>query len=226
MQAHATSAGEEPRRWRTQARENLADVAHSRILDLILSRQIQAGETLQERRLADWLDISRTPVREALNRLEIEGVVRRRGKALIVHEITMREMMEVFAVREQLETFAASLAADRVQHTDIAAIEDKVRSLMQTDPAPAVHWGVDDDLHALIAEAGGNRVLARYIADLRLRTRMFDLERLPERFVPGCEEHLAILEALNGGDADAAVAAMRTHIRNARHAVLDTLARY
>ncbi len=213
--------------WTTPGRGSLAETARSRILDLVLSRQVRAGEPLQERRLADWLEMSRTPVREALNHLEVEGVVRRQGKALIVHEITTREMMEIFAVREQLEGFAVRLATPSVDLAEVERLQAQVRGLT-TDPAPPPqeHWAVDDALHDLPAKAAGNTILARYIADLRLRTRIFDMERLPDRFRPGCEEHLVILNAMHRRDAEAAVAAMQAHIRNARSAILEKLAQY
>jgi len=217
----------EPETWKGGARENLATIAHSRILDLILSRRLKARDVLQERPLAEWLDMSRTPVREALNRLEAEGVIQRQGKALILHEITIKEMMEVFAVREQLEVLAARLAAERAAISEIEQLERSVRDLMkQKSPPSNEHWSIDDSLHALVSRASDNQILVRYISDLRLRTRMFDIERLPDRFLPGCQEHLAILEALKARDSEAAVSAMQTHIQNSRQAILTKLSEY
>jgi DNA-binding GntR family transcriptional regulator len=216
-----------PETWKGGTRENLATIAHSRILDLILSKRLKARDVLQERPLAEWLDMSRTPVREALNRLEAEGVIQRQGKALILHEITIKEMMEVFAVREQLEVLAARLAAERAAISEIEQLERSVRDLMkQKSPPPNEHWSIDDSLHALVSRASDNQILVRYISDLRLRTRMFDIERLPDRLLPGCREHLAILEALKARDPEAAVSAMQKHIQNSRQAILTKLSEY
>ena len=81
----------------------------------------------------------------------------------------------------------------------------------------------DRDFHAAIAEASGNPVLATTISDLRKRTAMFRLGRLPERVDQVCDEHLAILDALASGDGEAARTAMQSHIDNVRAHLLQRL---
>ena len=201
-----------------------AERARSAILDLIVSGRISAGEPLQERRLAEWLNMSRTPIRDALSHLEAEAVVERRGKMLIVRPISVQEINQVFAVREMLESYAARQAAGRIDLGEIEALSQRIVRLGSTpDLKSEEHWSVDDEVHLLVSQGSGNTVLMRIVSDLRLRTRIFDLDRVPERLGPGCDEHLTILKALATGNAEAASMAMKVHIHNARQGIFDKL---
>lgn len=201
---------------------SLVTAAYDAVLDMILSGTLTGGTILQERRLAEQLGVSRTPLREALGRLEGEGYVARQGRNLLVTKISMQEVMEVLAVRRLLEAEAVRLAVGRIPKHELAAIRRAI-----TDMGDAAHtsnphhWWVDDLLHLTIAEASGNALLARYVSELRNRTRMFGLSAIPERFDPGQREHLAILEAIEAGDADLAERRMRDHLENAKRGILD-----
>lgn len=193
---------------------------------MVLSGELASGQVIQERRLADELGLSRTPVRDALGRLEGEGLLRRDGRFLIVASVRVDEVMEILAVRRSLEADAVRGAVVRMPAREIAAI----RAAMAGMASPATvsddeHWANDDLLHLSIAEASGNLLLARLIRDLRQRTRMFGLRRIPARFAAGKEEHLGILDALYERDSDKAAALMQAHIDHASDAILATLAR-
>lgn len=218
----------DPGRWERAPRDNLAARAYERILDLVLTGGLPGGAPLQERRLAELLDISRTPIREALGRLETDGVVERHaGRFLKVREISVQEMIEVLLVRELLEVKAAAVAAARIDRATAAALAKDVKRLLDEGPGdPARHWAVDDAIHDAIARASGNGVLRGLIRDLRLRTRLFDVERMPDRFAPGLHEHLAILDALVERDAAAAQAAMAEHIANVRESIVRKLTQW
>ena len=86
------------------------------------------------------------------------------------------------------------------------------------------HWAVDDLVHLSIARESGNKLLLGMTSSLRQKTRLFGLHRIPSRFELGKVEHLSVIEALVAGDAELAVARMRSHIENARQAILVTLA--
>jgi len=216
-----------PSNWDSEpgkSKMSQAGRARSAILDLIVSGRISAGEPLQERRLAEWLDMSRTPIRDALSYLEAESVVERRGKMLIVRPISVQEIKEVFAVREMLESYAAGQAAGRIDLGKIEALSQRIIRLGRTPDLQAEeHWEVDDEVHHLVSQGSGNTVLMRIVSDLRRRTRIFDLDRVPERLGPGCDEHLTILKALASGNAEAASMAMKVHIHNARQSIFDKL---
>ena len=199
-------------------------LAYERLRGWLLSGDLAGGSVIQERRLADQLGLSRTPVREALQRLEGEGFLVRQDRFLCVVTVSFDEVMEILAVRQALEGDATRAACGRMPAGTLDAIRARIGGM--SDPGAVsdeAHWGVDDLLHLSIARGSGNRLLLRLISDLRQRTRLFGLHRIPSRFEPGKIEHLAILDALRAGDAELAATRMRTHIGNAREAILATL---
>jgi len=205
--------------------KSLGELAYETLLDRMLSKELAPGTVLQERALGDDLQISRTPIREALTRLESEGfVTRHAGRLLTVREIPVQELMEIFHVRSILEVDGIALAAQRIPTEKLVEIRLLFESQM-TGPIPdgGNHWDADDLLHGSIADASGNKVLADLVRNLRRKTRMFSLKRMPERFIPGSEEHLAIIAALEKRDAVAARAAMALHLENSKRSILQIL---
>jgi DNA-binding GntR family transcriptional regulator len=204
---------------------NLAEGAFDALRAMILGGSLPGGVRLQERRLAERLGLSRTPVREAIGRLVGEGYVKREGGMLTVSPVSVEDILEILTVRRAVEGEAAEIAAGRCEPALIANVRAAVTGMLSpADVTPERHWSVDDLVHLTIARATGNKLLIRLVSDLRARTRMFGLARIPRRFDPGKAEHLAILDAIGEGDGAAAAAAMRFHIDNARLAILDALA--
>ncbi|MGR6467731.1 GntR family transcriptional regulator [Rhizobium sp. PAMB 3182] len=203
--------------------EPLAKRAHARIIGMIFSGELVAGDALQEAKLGEALNMSRTPVREAIKRIEAEGLAERDGRFLRVRQLSAVEVEEIFFLRETLEAHGARMAT-RLPKSTLDGMKARIHALMQAGPGEGEeHWRVDNDFHRMLADAAGNETLIRTIDDLRLRTCMFDHTRVPQRFLKGCEEHLAIIAALEGGEADRAGDLMAGHIRNARDAILGWL---
>ncbi|WP_244550213.1 GntR family transcriptional regulator [Bradyrhizobium sp. cf659] len=205
--------------------KSLSQLAYERILDLLVKRELPAGTVMQERRLAEFLDISRTPIREALYRLETEGLVTRApGNSLIVKEFSLGELIQILQVRQMLEAEAAILSIDRISGKDLDDLEAHILRLREHgDPQAAENREVDKRFHELLAEASGNAVLAGLIRDLRLKTQMFNLSRLPERFAPVHNEHLAIIAALRAKDPNAVRAGVGAHIENIKLSIMRKL---
>ncbi|MBN9536735.1 MAG: GntR family transcriptional regulator, partial [Alphaproteobacteria bacterium] len=169
------------------------------------------------------LGMSRTPVREAIRRLENEGTLdRQRTGALTVRPYSLEEFLHALAVRRLLEGEAAHLATGRMAPAALAHARERIAELRRNGMADTARQN-DRDFHTAIATASGNPVLAASIEDLRKRTAMFRLGRLPDRVDQVCNEHLAILEALESGNGDAARVAMQTHIDNVRRHLLQRL---
>ena len=159
-----------------------------------------------------------------MGRLEGEGLVTRRGRVLMVKHVSMNEYLEVLHLRRIIETEAAALACAHLAEDRLSAIRASVEAMQ--DPGtvtPEQHWALDDEIHLSIAEASGNGQLARLVIDLRRKTRLFDLRRVPSRFGPGRLEHLAIIDALLRRDAEGAREAMRVHLENVKLGILGRL---
>lgn len=198
--------------------------AYEAVLHMIQSGALANGEVVSERRLAEQLGLSRTPIREALGRLEGSHYLRRSGRTLLVNGVELEEILEIMSVRILLEADAARLAAGRMSATKLGDIRrqlEKMSSPEQTTPSH--HWEVDDFLHFSIAETSGNKLLLRLLGELRTRTRMFGKETVPSRFEPGRIEHLAIIDAIEAGDGDRAAKSMAQHIENARNAIFQSV---
>lgn len=205
--------------------KSLSQQIYDRLLTMMIQRELPVGTVLQERKLAEALAVSRTPAREALNRLVTEGYISRRpGNSLIVREFSARELVEVLHVRVILEAEAISLAIGRIPMQELDEIEAGVRRVLEDKhPDPADDWAVDSRLHDTIANASGNVLLAKMALELRLKTRMFNMIRVPERFRVGHMEHLEIIAAIRAGEKEAAKAAVRTHIEGVKNAIIRKL---
>jgi len=204
------------------ADRSLRELAYDRLLDMLLSGQLRSGSPLQERRLAEALKISRTPVREALRQLETEGLVMRQmGRLMTVPQISTQDYIEILNVRKLLEVEAAGLAAGKISKSAAEEMRKAVWDLMEEeDPSPARHWQVDDLVHFTIAEAANNKLLTMMIRDLRRRTHVFNTRRIPSRRRPGALEHLALIDALAAGDADKSRRLMAEHLDNVKSAII------
>jgi DNA-binding GntR family transcriptional regulator len=205
-------------------RGGLSHGAYDAVLNMILSRQLTGGSVIQERRMADALGISRTPMREALVRLEGEGwLVRLTDRLLAVKLVTLEEFMNALKVRAVLETKAITLAVSRIDPEQVEGLRKDLTALMACPkPTSEMHWAFDDALHGRIAEASGNPVMSRMIKDLRRVTRLFEQQTVPERVLPGSEAHMEIIDALASGDPERARDAMARHLEHVGAGVLDS----
>jgi DNA-binding GntR family transcriptional regulator len=201
----------------------LSEHAYNCILDLMLAGKLPPGMLLQERKLAEMLSISRTPVREALGRLEAESLVTRsHGRAPVVCEVSVENYICLLDMRRILEVEAAGRATGRVDAARAEAVTAAINDLVQVDePTPAHHWAVDDMVHGTIAEAAGNPMVASAVRDLRRRTHIFNTARIPQRLLPGSSEHLELLHAVCGNDPELSRLLMGRHLDNVRDAIIE-----
>ena len=203
----------------------LGDETYLRLRKMILDGVLKPGAAIQENALAKTLKVSRTPVREALGRLASEELITRQsGQPPTVRGVSLQDYIEILHMRRLLEVEAAGLAARKPDMTALARLRADVEGLIATDdPADERHMTIDDNVHSSIAEMSGSGLLQRTIQDLRLKTRIFDLGGIPNRFLSSCQEHLVLLDAIASGDTDAARASMTVHIDNVRESILNDL---
>ena len=194
----------------------LSEQAHRAVTQHIRDRTLRGGDTIVEQRLAASLGISRTPLREALQRLEGEGlVVKTSGRSFAVRKVDLSEYLQSLKTRQVLEGEAAALAAGRVPPAVLASLRADIDRLREVAPGHSdAHWRSDDDVHNAFADHCGNAVMARLIRGLRVATRLFEIAGLAERVDHDSREHLAIVDALEAGGPDAARIAVQAHIRS------------
>jgi DNA-binding GntR family transcriptional regulator len=189
----------------------------------ILSGQLRPHERLVETTVAKLASVSRTPVREALHRLEVDGLVREGdGGGLEVWGFSLDELADLCAVRETLEGMATGLAAVSRSDMELSTLRSIVaaeeETLTRKDEA-AIKRRVDlnHSFHETIWRAARNRYLAEELAHLRsLIERMQDTTlRHSDRVEQAIAEHLSIISALEGRDGDTAASLAREHFRNA-----------
>ncbi len=204
---------------------NLSNLAYRSISEMIRDRRLRGGDVIVEQRLAEALGISRTPLREALQRLEGEGLVRKTAnRSFVVRLVDLTEYLQSLKVREILEGEAAALAVGRIPPQTLRAVRAEILELeAATSYHTDAHWLSDDNLHGLFIDHCGNDVMADMIRSLRVTTRLFEIARLSDRLGPDSREHLAIVDALESGDAKAAKKATQTHIRSLARDALATV---
>lgn len=206
-----TPADEEAR-----ASQNRSSRAYAALSRMIHSHKLRGGETILEAKLAESLNISRTPLREALQRLEGEGlVVKNASRSYMVRSVDLAEYLQSLKVREIVEPEAAALAVGRIDKTRIAEVRSEIAALSGSPSyVREAHWTSDAHLHNLFIDACGNQVMIQMIRMLRATTHLFEIARLQDRLVPDNTEHVLILDALEAEDAKAARRAVQNHIRS------------
>ena len=191
--------------------------AYGLILDAIDQGAYRPGDRLVESELAERFGVSRTPVREALQRLETQGLLARDGRSLIVASLDHDQMAELYVVRGALEGLAARLAARHAAEEEVAVL----RALCQEDRAllgdPQALARANRRFHHQIHLASHNRFLVQQLGLVhRSMALMAETSLAAEGRGPhALAEHEAIVAAIAARDGDAAEAALRAHISRA-----------
>jgi len=207
----------------TEKIETLGDATFKRLKAMILDGTLEPGTRLSEKKFADHLGVSRTPVREAIGQLVSEGLAKRSaGSAPVVSSVSLNEIMEILHVRSLLECEAARKAASSGKSTtELSDIRNKMQGFIDGPrPTAAEHSALDMRLHFILAEMAGSNLLLELIESLKVKTGMYDQGSIPDRLVPGCEEHIALIDAVIAKEPDAASAAMKLHLSNVRESII------
>ena len=203
---------------------SLHDEVAAQLRERIFAGELAPGSFLDEVQLAEDLKISRTPLREALKVLTVEGLVRhepRRG--CFVNEVTEQDLDEIFPVLALLEGRCAHEAAEHASDADLATLEELHQKLARHARARRIteYYEANFAIHEAIIALAHNRWLAMVIADLRKIVKLARLQQLhaPGRLEQSLSEHLAVFAALKARDGEGAEAAMRTHLQRQRVAL-------
>ncbi len=204
---------------------NLSDKVYNILLDRIITRKIKPGEKLIEEELAENLGISRTPIREVLNRLFRDGLIElipRKGG--YIKKLTVRDVEEVYEIREVLENLAIRLAVPLIREKELKRIEELVRKTEKLTGRDKLksQVNIDSELHNSIIASSGNSRLGKMIKSLYNFIQAFRVleSQQPQRSDQALQEHKTILEALSKRDAGQATELMSEHIKNTKNNIL------
>jgi DNA-binding GntR family transcriptional regulator len=200
-----------------------SEAAYGMLRTAVMDGLLQPGQRLREIDVSDWLDMSRTPVREAFRRLERDGLITfAPHKGMTVTVLDYGAVTELYSMREVLEGTAASLAAQHATAAEIAALEDLVaqEAIIAGDFQALAAQNVA--FHAAIYAATHNRYLLRALNGLRDSMALLGRTTyaMPGRVGAAHGEHRIVVDAIARRDASAADSAMRAHLRGAQHARL------
>lgn len=197
--------------------ESHAEVAYRVLKEKIITLELPPASLLSEAQLMAELNLGRTPIREALQRLALENLVvilPRRGT--IVADLNMSDLQKIFEVRLELEAYAARLAAERATPRQIAEMEAlfaDADTLIQKGDNYQLIW-LDHQAHRLLAQAAHNEFLdetLEWLYNHVLRLWYVSLDKV-SRLDQAIEEHRDIVTAVKAGDGERAAQIMRAHI--------------
>jgi DNA-binding GntR family transcriptional regulator len=214
---------------RARRRRPGADAVYATLRDAIVAGQLRPGDRLAEEQLAQRFEVSRTPVREAIFRLEAEQLAERHARrGLIVRTIPEQEILEIYAVRRVLDGLAAALAATAglpADHARLRWLNDRLaEAVARHDFTTAAELNIQ--FHEGLAEAAHTSMLLHFTRQVHDWVRRFGATTfsIPGRAALALEEHLSIVQAIEAGTPDVAEQCARNHIARAHQARL-TLAR-
>lgn len=203
----------------------LRDVVFNTLRQAILTGELKPGERLMEIHLANKLGVSRTPIREAIRKLELEGLVTmipRRGAE--VAQITEKSMNDVLEIRRAMDALCVELACDRISEEELEKLKnacDYFEKAVRSKDAKKIAQA-DVELHDIIVQATGNQRLIQLVNNLSEQMYRYRYEYIKdasqhERLI---EEHRIIYESIVKKDKETASQAARMHIDNQEKAII------
>ncbi|ADG81021.1 GntR family transcriptional regulator [Thermincola potens] len=206
----------------------LREIVFEALREAIINGTLEPGERLMEIQLAEEMGVSRTPVREAIRKLELEGfVVMVPRKGAYVAGLSMKDIADVFEIRTALESLAAGLAAERITEEELENLERllvKIGECVQANDLDKL-IEVDTEFHDVLFKATRNERLVQIISNLREQIQRFRTTSLasPGRMKYALEEHKKIVEAVSERNVELAQKLAAEHIENAENIMLNVL---
>jgi DNA-binding GntR family transcriptional regulator len=191
--------------------------AYTLILEAIDGGDFRPGDRLVESDLADRFGVSRTPIREALQRLETQSLLTRDGRSLIVASLDHNQLAELYVVRAELEGLAAGLAARHATVEEVRVLRDMVTDDQKLIGNPQAMARANRRFHKQIHLASHNRFLVQQLDLVHRSMALMATTSLAAagRGEDALQEHDAIVSAIEAGDAATATEALRSHISKA-----------
>lgn len=213
---------------RLDSYQPLREVVCETLRDAIRRGLLKPGERLMEIQLAEELGVSRTPVREAIRRLELEGyVIMMPRRGTYVATLSIRDINEVFEIRTSLESLSSGLAAERVTDEELEQLQRllvKNGAYIESGDMDKI-VKTDAEFHDLLYKASRNQRLVGIISNLREQLTRFRTMSMsfPGRLKATLEEHRLIVEAIAQGDVRAARKAAEHHMEKSEQTLLASM---
>ena len=204
------------------------DTAYDWLLGEITGFRVRSGSPLSENRIAGQLGISRTPVREALQRLEKEGLVKRGDNArFTVSQLTIPEVNDACDLLEVLDTYICKKASSKLTPEDIVLLRESVDEMQRAaEDDDRESWSTADlAFHRTVNSIAGNQLVAETVKETRRRIQRFWMRAasLQSRLEACSQEHLVLATAIISQDYDAIEPAVKEHIGHMRARMLEML---
>lgn len=206
---------------------SLRELAYEQIKQRIISCHLRPGEAINEAQLTQLLGLGRTPVHQALHRLEMEGMVTiLPRKGVMVTPISLNDILDMIEVRRTNEALCVKLAVERAQEDDFVRMREilaRTQPLLERRDVKGL-MEVDLQFHLAISAAARNRVLAELLRTLHEKQARFWFLTLSEMHHSKriYDEHLQILNAMESRDSETAIEAIHDHIDDFRRAIMRT----
>lgn len=197
----------------------LREIVFESIREAIIDGKLKPGERVMEVQLAEKLGVSRTPVREAIRKLELEGLlIMEPRKGAYVTDVSLKDLVDVLEVRSSLEGLAASLAATRASEEEIEVLKEKAAQFKECIEKNDVQGMInkDTEFHEAILQAAKNKKLTSIIESLREQLQRFRVTYFTEYNMTTylASEHQKVLDAIESRDPDKANEYAQQHIEN------------
>ena len=209
---------------------SIADQIFEQLEREILAGKYPRGEMLSELRLSEEMGVSRTPIREAIRRLEQENILEEAGRSVIVVGISREDMLDMYEIRVRIEGLAAEWAAERISDEAL----NEMRETVELQRFYTEKQGIDNSnqiknldsrFHEQLYKATGSRALDITLSNLHKKMTKFRMASVSKRSraLQSVEEHEAILDALTRHDPEAARIAVEQHVSKARDRMREML---
>lgn len=203
-------------------KQSLQNMVYQTIRQAILEREIEPGEHINIRKLAERLSVSTMPVREALRQLEAEGMVSfNSNKRIVASQLSRSELYDIYSIRIPLEEMALQKCFERKNESGLRHLEELQRQMSKPDVIGVEWFNLNRAFHMKLHEMSGSLRLYQILQGLWNSTgpylRIYSEDK--RAVIKGNQEHELILKALRKGDRSGAKRALLKHLRNGRKAI-------
>lgn len=196
-------------------RERLSNQIYTVLKEMIADYRFLPGVRINIESISRELDVSRTPVWEAVRRLEQEGLVENiPNRGVFMASLTAEQALDLYAVREVLEGMAARLAAIRIDDSSLQKMSESLQRQKEVIEAQDIlaYSKLDFEFHAIVYDACSNEWLKELLGTIKNKMRPLTLHMMPD-FLKLIDQHAELIQALRGRDPDKAEEAFRRHNR-------------